>query len=87
MWSVGNLISVVPESELGREPGYDRVVIAAALGLGAATAAVREHVQAKSERKDDRVEDIVLTQAYFEAALEELRADDDEDGDDGSYNI
>jgi transitional endoplasmic reticulum ATPase len=55
----------------------------AALGRAAATAAVREHVQAKSEGRDAPVEEIVLTQAHFEAALEELRANDD-DGDDGS---
>jgi transitional endoplasmic reticulum ATPase len=60
----------------------------AALCRAAATAAVREHVQAKSEGKEAPVEDIVLTQAHFEQALEEIRAENDgDDGGDGSYNL
>jgi transitional endoplasmic reticulum ATPase len=44
----------------------------AALCREAATAAVREHVRAQSEGEPADVEDIVLTQAHFEAALEEI---------------
>ena len=44
----------------------------AAMCREAATAAVREHVRAQSEGEPTPVEDIVLTQAHFEAALEEI---------------
>ncbi|MFC6863894.1 CDC48 family AAA ATPase [Halomicroarcula sp. GCM10025817] len=44
----------------------------AALCRGAATAAVREHVRSQSGGEPTAVEDIVLTQAHFDAALTEL---------------
>jgi len=47
----------------------------AALCRGAATAAVREHVRSQSGDEPTAVEDIVLTQAHFEEALEEITAD------------
>jgi SpoVK/Ycf46/Vps4 family AAA+-type ATPase len=49
----------------------------AALCQGAATGAVREHVQAQSDGEATPVEDIVLTQAHFEAALAEIREGED----------
>jgi transitional endoplasmic reticulum ATPase len=48
----------------------------AALCREAATTAVREHVQSQSEETPTAVEDIVLTQAHFDAALEVLRGED-----------
>jgi len=48
----------------------------AALCREAATAAVREHVHAKTEGEPTPVEDIVLTREHFEAALQESRDDD-----------
>ena len=48
----------------------------AALCREAATAAVREHVRAQSEGEPTAVEDIVLTQSRFEAALEEIGRED-----------
>ncbi|WP_434084210.1 hypothetical protein [Halorarius halobius] len=45
----------------------------AAVCREAATIAVREHVQAQTEGVAAAVEDIVLTQAYFKTALEEIR--------------
>ncbi|MFC7078691.1 CDC48 family AAA ATPase [Haloarcula halophila] len=47
----------------------------AAMCRGAATAAVREHVRSQSSDEPTAVEDIVLTQAHFESALEEITAD------------
>jgi transitional endoplasmic reticulum ATPase len=48
----------------------------AALCRGAATVAVREHVQAQTEGEASAVEDIVLTQAHFDEALEEISPED-----------
>jgi transitional endoplasmic reticulum ATPase len=50
----------------------------AAICREAATAAVREHVQSQSSDDPTAVEDIVLTQAHFEAALEEFTLDETE---------
>ncbi|WP_440764805.1 CDC48 family AAA ATPase [Natronorubrum sp. DTA7] len=50
----------------------------AALCREAATTAVREHVQSQSGETPTAVEDIVLTQAQFEAALEERRQEYDD---------
>jgi len=47
----------------------------------AATAAVREHVHSQSSETPIAVEDIVLTGAHFETALEEIRGDDSSDAD------
>jgi len=53
----------------------------AALCREAATTAVREHVRAQTDSEPTPVEDIVITNAHFEAALADLtREDDDLDG-------
>ncbi|MBX0294592.1 CDC48 family AAA ATPase [Haloarcula nitratireducens] len=49
----------------------------AALCRGAATAAVREHVRSHASGEPTAVEEIVLTQAHFESALEEITADNE----------
>jgi transitional endoplasmic reticulum ATPase len=57
----------------------------AALCREAATVAVREHVRSQTEGSATAVEDIVLTQAHFEAALEEVSPEDaDPDDEDDS---
>jgi transitional endoplasmic reticulum ATPase len=53
----------------------------AALCREAATTAVREYVHAKADEESTPIEDRVITQAHFEAALEDLtREEDDLDG-------
>jgi transitional endoplasmic reticulum ATPase len=52
----------------------------AALCREAARTAVREHVRAQSEGEPTDVEDIVLTQAQFEAALDEIRPETADSG-------
>ncbi|MFC4451241.1 CDC48 family AAA ATPase [Halorussus aquaticus] len=51
----------------------------AALCREAATAAVREHVRSQSGEEPMAVEDIVLTQAHFDAALADINPEDADD--------